>query len=82
MEATNARESVVTGHMKLIVVAAAALIRDGRVLLAQRPEGKPLAGKWEFPGGKLEFLGGKLDEAPPGDARDEPPSDVRCESAR
>lgn len=27
---------------------------DGRVLLAQRPEGKPLAGLWEFPGGKLE----------------------------
>ena len=49
--------------MKLIVVAAAALIRDGRVLLAQRPEGKPLAGLWEFPGGKLEFLGGKLDDA-------------------
>jgi len=36
-------------------VAAAVLIRgDGQVLLAQRPEGKPYAGYWEFPGGKLE----------------------------
>lgn len=41
--------------MKLVVVAAVALIdRDGRVLLAQRPEGKSMAGLWEFPGGKLE----------------------------
>jgi 8-oxo-dGTP diphosphatase len=41
--------------MKLVHVVAAALVDgDGRVLLAQRPEGKPLAGTWEFPGGKLE----------------------------
>lgn len=41
--------------MKLILVAAVALIdADGRVLLAQRPEGKSLAGLWEFPGGKVE----------------------------
>ncbi len=44
--------------MKVILVAAAAIMRstpDGaRVLLAQRPAGKPLAGLWEFPGGKLE----------------------------
>ncbi|KGJ04327.1 8-oxo-dGTP diphosphatase [Paracoccus halophilus] len=41
--------------MKVVLVAAVALIdRDGRVLLAQRPEGKPLAGLWEFPGGKVE----------------------------
>ena len=41
--------------MKLVLVAAVALIdRDGRVLLAQRPEGKPMAGLWEFPGGKVE----------------------------
>ena len=41
--------------MKLVLVAAVALIdRDGRVLLAQRPPGKPLAGLWEFPGGKVE----------------------------
>jgi 8-oxo-dGTP diphosphatase len=35
-------------------VVAAALIRERRVLIAQRPEGKRLAGLWEFPGGKLE----------------------------
>jgi 8-oxo-dGTP diphosphatase len=40
---------------KLILVAACALIdADGRVLLAQRPAGKPMAGLWEFPGGKVE----------------------------
>ena len=41
--------------MKLLTVVAVALVdSDGRVLLAQRPEGKQLAGLWEFPGGKLE----------------------------
>ncbi len=41
--------------MKLLLVAAVALIdADGRVLIAQRPEGKQLAGLWEFPGGKVE----------------------------
>lgn len=41
--------------MKLLLVSAVALIdADGRVLLAQRPEGKSLAGLWEFPGGKVE----------------------------
>ena len=41
--------------MKTILVSAVALIdTDGRVLLAQRPEGKSLAGLWEFPGGKVE----------------------------
>jgi len=40
---------------KLVLVAACALIDgDGRVLLAQRPEGKSMAGLWEFPGGKIE----------------------------
>lgn len=38
----------------LLVVAAALFDADGRILLAQRPEGKQLAGLWEFPGGKLE----------------------------
>ena len=41
--------------VKLVLVAACALIdADGRVLLAQRPQGRPLAGLWEFPGGKVE----------------------------
>ena len=38
----------------LLVVACALLDEQGRILLAQRPEGKTLAGLWEFPGGKLE----------------------------
>jgi 8-oxo-dGTP diphosphatase len=38
----------------LLVVAAALFDGQGRILLARRPEGKPLAGLWEFPGGKLE----------------------------
>ncbi|MCZ8208379.1 MAG: (deoxy)nucleoside triphosphate pyrophosphohydrolase [Hyphomonadaceae bacterium] len=41
--------------MRLLLVAAAALVNgDGAVLLAQRPQGKSLAGLWEFPGGKIE----------------------------
>ena len=41
--------------MKLVLVAACALIDpDGRVLLAERPAGRPMAGLWEFPGGKVE----------------------------
>lgn len=41
--------------MKLLLVVACALIdADHRVLVTQRPEGKALAGLWEFPGGKLE----------------------------
>lgn len=38
----------------LVVVAAALVDRDGRLLVQQRPEGTPMAGLWEFPGGKLE----------------------------
>ncbi|MEQ8601710.1 MAG: (deoxy)nucleoside triphosphate pyrophosphohydrolase [Marivibrio sp.] len=39
----------------IVLVAAAALVdADGRVLIAKRPEGKAMAGLWEFPGGKIE----------------------------
>jgi 8-oxo-dGTP diphosphatase len=41
--------------VRLVLVAACALIdTDGRVLLAERPAGRPMAGLWEFPGGKVE----------------------------
>ncbi len=44
-----------TVSTRLVLVAAGALVdADGRILLAQRPEGKPMAGLWEFPGGKVE----------------------------
>lgn len=42
-------------QVKTVLVAACALVdADGRVLLAQRPSGKAMAGLWEFPGGKIE----------------------------
>ncbi|MGF1606856.1 MAG: 8-oxo-dGTP diphosphatase MutT [Rhodothalassiaceae bacterium] len=57
----SALEPCPNPHLKLdrprplLLVAAAALIApDGRVLIAQRPEGKAMAGLWEFPGGKIE----------------------------
>jgi 8-oxo-dGTP diphosphatase len=41
--------------LDIVLVAACALLdADGRVLLAKRPQGRPLAGLWEFPGGKVE----------------------------
>ena len=41
--------------IRTVLVAAVALIDpEGRVLMAQRPEGKSMAGLWEFPGGKIE----------------------------
>ena len=43
------------GNKPILLVAACALVdTDNRILLAQRPEGKSLAGLWEFPGGKVE----------------------------
>ena len=46
---------------RLVLVAACALVDpDGRVLICKRPQGKPMAGLWEFPGGKVEI--GELPE--------------------
>ncbi len=43
------------GGLPIVLVAAGALVdADGRVLIARRPEGKAMAGLWEFPGGKVE----------------------------
>ena len=42
-----------------LLVVAGALLRDGRLLLTRRPDGDPLAGFWELPGGKVE-----VDETP------------------
>ena len=41
-------------HRLVLVVACALIDADGRVLIAQRPDDKPMAGLWEFPGGKIE----------------------------
>jgi 8-oxo-dGTP diphosphatase len=42
-------------NVKLVLVAACALVdTDARVLIAQRPAGRPMAGLWEFPGGKVD----------------------------
>ncbi len=44
-----------SGVLPIVLVSAVALVDvDGRVLMAQRPVGKSMAGKWEFPGGKVE----------------------------
>ncbi|MEO1687904.1 MAG: (deoxy)nucleoside triphosphate pyrophosphohydrolase [Pseudomonadota bacterium] len=52
---TTAPDADRAGPRPLVLVTACALIDpDGRVLLAQRPEGKSMAGLWEFPGGKVE----------------------------
>ncbi len=55
MGAGPAAPVAMAGGKPLVLVAACALIdTDGRVLLARRPEGKTMAGLWEFPGGKLQ----------------------------
>jgi 8-oxo-dGTP diphosphatase len=43
-----------SGETVVLVVACALVDVDGRVLIARRPEGKAMAGLWEFPGGKVE----------------------------
>ncbi len=48
-------EAAAPAGKKIVLVAAAALVdSDGRVLICRRPQGKQLAGLWEFPGGKVE----------------------------
>ena len=48
------------GELPIVTVVAVALVDvDGRILISQRPRGKPMAGLWEFPGGKME-----IDESP------------------
>ncbi|MBV9860301.1 MAG: (deoxy)nucleoside triphosphate pyrophosphohydrolase [Alphaproteobacteria bacterium] len=55
------RGNSAAGATVLLVSAVALIDADGRVLLAERPTGKPLAGLWEFPGGKVH--GGETPEA-------------------
>ena len=55
IERLRAASNVAIESMRLLLVVAAALIdADGRVLITKRPEGKQLAGLWEFPGGKVD----------------------------
>lgn len=65
----------------LLVVAAALVDAEGRVLLAQRPAGKALAGLWEFPGGKVE-PGENLETALVRELREELGVDVDVEALR
>jgi 8-oxo-dGTP diphosphatase len=52
---TSTAATAADANKPVVLVAAVALIDvDGRVLLAQRPEGKSMAGLWEFPGGKVQ----------------------------
>lgn len=52
---TSRPETAQTAASRILLVVAGVLVdREGRILLARRPPGKPLAGLWEFPGGKVE----------------------------
>lgn len=53
-EALSRPKPAPSGLPVILVAAAALLDADGRVLIAQRPAGKSMAGLWEFPGGKVE----------------------------
>jgi len=55
LEALEQPRADVPPGLRLVLVVAAALIdKEGRVLITQRPEGKAMAGLWEFPGGKIQ----------------------------
>src|SRR5437868_9907047 len=52
---TSTSMPATAAEQRIVLVSAVALVdADGRVLLAQRPAGKPMAGLWEFPGGKVD----------------------------
>ena len=61
----------------MIPVVAALIVRDGRLLIARRPEGKHMAGRWEFPGGKLE-KGESPEEAIEREIREELAAEIRA----
>ena len=61
----------------MIPVVAALIVRDGRLLIARRPEGKHMAGRWEFPGGKLE-KGESPEEAIDREIREELAAEIRA----
>jgi 8-oxo-dGTP diphosphatase len=61
MAITEARPALPLVLPLVLVVACALVDTDGRVLICKRPEGKALAGLWEFPGGKVEA--GEVPEA-------------------
>lgn len=61
----------------MIPVVAALIVREGRLLIARRPEGRHMAGRWEFPGGKLE-KGESPEDAVEREIREELGLDVRA----